>query len=101
MDNTSPKDSQHKLPWVKEEKRHDREETTDVKRFSATEPTAICNRCRHYQRDSRCEAYTKKIPTEILLGYVFHIQPYKDDQGIRFEPIDLEEDKHGDKKFRG
>jgi len=35
--------------------------------------------------------YHLKIPTEILLGYVFHTKPYRGDQGIQFESLEHEE----------
>ena len=70
--------------WVKEDARV----VTDRKiiRYNSEVYAAICTRCRHYQGNSRCSAYPIKIPTEILCGYVTHIRPYKDDQGIQFEP---------------
>lgn len=75
---------QPSLPWVKAG-----ENTLgnqQVKRIIPGETLAICRRCRHYHGNSKCEAYPEKIPTEILLGYVSHIRPYKGDQGIQFEP---------------
>ena len=60
----------------------------NIKRVSLEESIAICSRCKHYHGNTRCNAYSEKIPTEILLGYVSHTKPYKNDQGIQFEPMD-------------
>jgi len=74
------------LPWVKGDS-----ESSDESVTYSIQPLAICTRCRHYHGDSTCNAYPEKIPTEILLGYVFHTRSYKGDQGICFEPVDTEE----------
>ena len=87
-------------PWVKEEARHESKVRTDVKIARTEKPTAICDKCRHYYGDLRCEAFPEKVPTEIKLGYVSHIRPYAGDQGIRFEPIDPREGKHRGKRLK-
>lgn len=37
-----------------------------------------------------CEAFLKGIPEEILTGEFDHTEPYPNDNGIRFEPIEKE-----------
>lgn len=46
----------------------------------------VCSFCKnwHYFKDS-CEAF-KKIPSEIWEGKNNHKKPFKNDQGIMFEP---------------
>lgn len=73
-------------PWVKIDEKATA--NSNIKRVSLEEPVAICSKCRHYHGGSKCEAYPDKIPTEILLGYVSHTKPYRNDHGIQFEPID-------------
>jgi hypothetical protein len=75
---------QPRLPWVKADEKA--ATNYEIKSIAPGEITAICRRCRHYRKNTRCEAYPDKIPTEILLGYVSHTRPYKGDQGIQFEP---------------
>jgi len=82
---------QPRLPWVKAS-----ENTLvnqQMKRIIPGEIAATCRLCRHYQGNSKCEAYPDKIPTEILLGYVSHIRPYKGDQGFQFEPAVVKAEK--------
>ena len=46
-----------------------------------------CSMCSHYRKDNACDAYPKGIPVKILTGEHDHREPYKGDDGIRFEPI--------------
>ena len=51
-----------------------------------------CNSCIHrVEYSSKCAAFPKGIPDEILLGDFDHQNPYPGDNGIRFEPIKEEE----------
>jgi len=47
-----------------------------------------CSICKHYFGDKKCRAFPDDIPKEILKGKFSHINPYKGDHGIVFEPID-------------
>ena len=54
--------------------------------------TPICYKCKHFDYERRmlcfeCKAYSNGIPDEIIDGEVDHTKPYKDDNGIQFEPI--------------
>lgn len=46
-----------------------------------------CASCKNYKEDNKCKAYPFGIPEEILTGEIDHTEPYKDDNGIQFEPI--------------
>jgi len=48
--------------------------------------TPKCFLCRHYKGNGQCNAY-KDIPIEIMANQHDHRQPFKGDNGIRFEPI--------------
>lgn len=49
-----------------------------------------CSRCVHYDRaepgKTRCSAFPRGIPIDILTGRIDHSKPYSGDGGIRFEP---------------
>ena len=45
-----------------------------------------CLECKHY-KIMGCEAFPDEIPYEILSGQHDHTEPYRGDNGIRFEPI--------------
>jgi len=48
-----------------------------------------CNNCIHkYKVSVGCEAFPNGIPDKILTGEHNHKEPYKGDNGIRFEPIE-------------
>jgi hypothetical protein len=49
--------------------------------------TKSCIQCKHHNKDKwgTCKAYPKGIPFEIVSGAVGHVEPYKGDNGIRFE----------------
>ena len=47
-----------------------------------------CSICKHFFGNKKCRAFPGGIPKNILIGQVRHINPYKDDNGIMFEPID-------------
>ena len=60
----------------------------------------VCGNCKHlYPEDRkkmsmyrtvrhfRCNAFPKGVPYEILMWKHDHREPYKGDNGIRFEPI--------------
>ena len=38
-----------------------------------------------------CKAFPKEIPAEIITGRRSHSKPYKGDNGIVFEPIEIDE----------
>ena len=46
-----------------------------------------CLTCVHYLGVHKCKAFDD-IPDEILQGLFDHTEPYEDDNGIRYEPID-------------
>ena len=47
-----------------------------------------CELCKNFVFPWYCEAFgEQKIPEEIYAGGYDHRQPYKGDNGIRFEPI--------------
>jgi len=50
---------------------------------------APCWDCKHRSKpfDNTCDAYPKGIPMPILEGKNKHQNPYKNDNGIQFEPI--------------
>ena len=48
----------------------------------------ICYKCKHINiTGSRCKAFPKGIPIEVLRGIHKHTKPFKGDNGIQFEPI--------------
>lgn len=47
---------------------------------------AQCLKCKHLEPDSKCAAFPKRIPQEILENRHDHRQPFPGDRGIRFEP---------------
>jgi len=55
-----------------------------------------CSICAHYFGDKKCRAFPDGIPENILIGQVRHINPYKGDNGIMFEPIDGYDDDFDD-----
>ena len=60
-----------------------------------------CSICIHYYEDKKCRAFPNGIPKEILSGNVRHINPYKGDHGIMFEPIDGFDDDFEDDDDEG
>ena len=57
-----------------------------------------CWICKHYFGDKKCRAFPDGIPKKILTGNVRHLNPYKGDHGIMFEPIDDFEDEDEDEE---
>lgn len=49
----------------------------------------LCTICKHRNLDWTCKAYPKGIPEEIFNNEVDHRKPYKGDNGITYEVIDL------------
>ena len=43
-----------------------------------------CGRCKHYRDFGKCDAFPEGIPESLFWGD--HTNPYKGDNGIRFEP---------------
>jgi hypothetical protein len=80
---------QPSLPWIKAGDNN--VGSSQMKKIVPGHTSATCRKCSHYQGNSKCEAFPEKIPTEILLGYVSHLRPHKDDQGIQFESADKAE----------
>lgn len=49
-----------------------------------------CTFCAHRSPDgTRCKAYPRGIPVEILFNEHDHRQPFHGDNGIRYQPIQL------------
>ena len=46
-----------------------------------------CALCGNYKRELNCKAFPWGIPKQILDGDHDHNEPFKGDNGIRFEPI--------------
>jgi hypothetical protein len=46
-----------------------------------------CVGCIHYLGAKTCEAYPEEIPDEIYIEGFDHREPFKDDNGIRWEPV--------------
>lgn len=46
-----------------------------------------CISCKRYRGAGSCEAYPNGIPDKIMTGEADHTKPYKNDNGVRFEPI--------------
>lgn len=44
-----------------------------------------CVTCIHYTGALTCAAFPDEIPPEIVTGEHDHLEPYKGDQGIRYE----------------
>jgi hypothetical protein len=51
-----------------------------------------CATCKHYRFLQQCAAYPKRIPQPIFDGFHDHREPYKGDQGIRWEPAEQSTD---------
>jgi|TARA_Y100000034_G_scaffold48288_1_gene59567 hypothetical protein len=59
----------------------------------------ICEQCKHldkidkYEKGWYCEAYPDGwgIPEEIIMGEVDHKKPFKGDNGIQFEQVNIKE----------
>jgi hypothetical protein len=49
--------------------------------------TTQCGLCKNYKENLKCRAFPQGIPKEILEGKD-HTEPFKGDNGIRFEPIE-------------
>lgn len=47
-----------------------------------------CNTCAHYYVGGACAAFPDGIPQEIITGEHDHREPYNNDKGLRWEPID-------------
>ena len=74
---------------------------SDIRVVRAAKFSATCDKCKHYQRDAKCDAFPDGVPTEIILGYVSHIHPFEGDQGIRFEPMHPRNENRKGKKKTG
>jgi hypothetical protein len=52
--------------------------------------TEQCPVCKHLDMSKEylaCDAFPDGIPEKILTGDIDHREPYKGDNGIRFEPV--------------
>ena len=68
-------------------------------RFVLIDPVTLgpylgCENCRHFDAlgRPRCAAFPDGIPLPILSGEVAHDRPLPGDHGIRFEPIERDEE---------
>ena len=54
-----------------------------------------CLNCKNYDQDSfgNCKAYPDGIPFEIISGELSHLVNQPNDSGIKFEPIEDEDDR--------
>ena len=93
MNENSENDTQIKFEFVPHpEKSSDAK--ANKKTYLSRIPFPGCMKCKHLIVRKKvkgrfiCEAYPDRIPTEIMLGYIDHTKPYKNDQGIQFEPLD-------------
>ena len=49
----------------------------------------LCNNCKHYQGDYKCEAFKDKIPSEIFTGNNNHEEPLESQgNNIVYEPTE-------------
>jgi hypothetical protein len=51
-------------------------------------PPNLCAHCKHFQKGFTCTAFPSGIPKSIVKAKVYHISPYRGDQGVRFEARD-------------
>ena len=58
-------------------------------------PLIACRNCKHLILNNKkiCKAFLNGIPTEILIGKNDHTKPFKGDNGIQFEPIEVDNDR--------
>jgi hypothetical protein len=53
-------------------------------------PAPICMTCKHYHFDNyasmTCDAYPDGIPEKIIMNEVDHRKPYKNDNGLTYQP---------------
>lgn len=52
----------------------------------APKDRGICQKCKHYRGDMKCEAFPEGISIEIFTGEFDHHNIHRNDRGIRFEP---------------
>lgn len=51
-----------------------------------------CLQCKHYRMsEDACDAFPTGIPAEIITGEFDHTHPYPGDNGVRFEPLNFED----------
>lgn len=59
-----------------------------------------CLTCKFYTGLQECEAFPEGIPQEIFDGTIDHREPYENDHGIQWEPLN-DEAKEIDEELNG
>ena len=56
--------------------------------MAKTKKIGSCLTCKHINRDNirECKAFPDGIPIPITMGMINHDKPYKNDNGLQYEP---------------